>query len=127
MSSRKAQMRDMIILLPGIMGSVLQKDGKDLFALSWGAAWRALTSLGSSLQQMRLSGDDPSALDLGDGISAPRLMSDVHLIPGFFKIDGYTGISRFIKEYFSVIQGDVQDATRPANYFELPYDWRRDN
>lgn len=127
MGTDKVRMRDMVILLPGIMGSVLEKDNKDLFALSWSAAWTALTSAGSSLQEMMLKGDDPVAKDLGDGIRATRLMPDAHLIPGFFKIDGYERISRFITDYFNVIKGDVHDATKPANYFEFPYDWRRDN
>ena len=38
-------MRDVIVLLPGIMGSVLQKDGKDAWALSGGALIAALRSL----------------------------------------------------------------------------------
>lgn len=50
----KLRMRDIVVLLPGITGSVLQKDGKDLWAISGQAAWRALTSLGSSLQQLLL-------------------------------------------------------------------------
>lgn len=29
--NQKSKMRDMIILLPGILGSVLQKDGRDLW------------------------------------------------------------------------------------------------
>jgi len=127
MPTKKTPIRDLIVLLPGIMGSVLQKDGKDLFALSWSAGWSALTSGGSSLQQMMLSEDDSCDRDLGDGITATRLMSDAHLIPGFFKIDGYGRISEFIKSNFDVIQGDVQDQTQPANFFEFPYDWRRDN
>jgi len=124
---KKIPMRDIIVLLPGIMGSVLEKDNKDLFALSWTAGWRALISRGDSLQQMLLQGDDPDGKDLGDGVTATRLMSDAHLIPGFFKIDGYTRISNFIEETFEVIKGSVEDATKPANYFEFPYDWRRYN
>jgi hypothetical protein len=104
---KKIPMGDFIVLLPGIMGSVLQKDNKDLFALSWGAAWRALTSGAGSLQKMLLDGDDPDGKDLGDGITAPRLMSDAHLIPGFFKIDGYTAISEFITNNFDVVRGVV--------------------
>jgi hypothetical protein len=124
---KKITMRDVIVLLPGIMGSVLQKDNKDLFALSWSAGWRALTSRGDSLQEMFLKGDDPDGRDLGDGVSATRLMSDAHLIPGFFKVDGYTRISKFIEDTFDVIKGNVEDATKPANFFEFPYDWRRYN
>lgn len=124
---KKLTMRDMIVLLPGIMGSVLQKDNNDLFALSWSAGWRALWSRGDSLQEMFLKGDDPDGRDLGDGVTATRLMSDAHIIPGFFKVDGYTRISEFITENFDVIQGSVDDATKPANFFEFPYDWRRYN
>ncbi|PWT96406.1 MAG: lecithin--cholesterol acyltransferase, partial [Blastocatellia bacterium] len=127
MPTKKMPMRDLIVLLPGIMGSVLQKDNKDLFALSWGAAWGALTSAGKSLQLMKLAQDDPNGGDLDDGITAPRLMNDAHLIPGFFKIDGYTHVSQFIRNSFDVVPGDVFDSTKPANYFEFPYDWRRDN
>ena len=47
------------------------------------------------------------------------MIRDVHLIPGFWKIDGYTKMLRYIEETF--------DVTRGQNLFEFPYDWRRDN
>ncbi len=122
----KPRLNDMIILLPGITGSVLQKDGKDLWALSGQAAWQALTSLGDSLQALQLSGDDPDLDDLGDGIRATRLMPDAHLVPGLVKIDGYSSISRLITRYFEVKAGHIENP-EPANFFEFPYDWRRDN
>ena len=53
------RLRDMVIVLPGITGSVLQKDGKDVWALSGQAAWGALTSLGGTLEVLTLAGDDP--------------------------------------------------------------------
>ena len=52
-------MRDIVVLLPGIMGSVLQKDGKDIWAISDQTIWRALTSLGSARQHVTLGDDDP--------------------------------------------------------------------
>ena len=52
---------DVIVLLPGITGSVLQKDGRDIWALSGGAAVRALTSLGSSIMGLKLDDDDPDS------------------------------------------------------------------
>jgi hypothetical protein len=54
-----------------------------------------------------------------DGVTAPRLMPDLHLIPGLWKIDGYGKVGRYIREAFDVEPG--------RNYFEFPYDWRRDN
>ena len=123
----KVRMRDMIVLLPGIMGSVLQKDGRDLFALSASALWGAISTFGSALQQIKVQGDDYTRDDLGDGIRAVRLMPDAHLIPGFFKIDGYGAITRFITQNFKVTRGSLEDKQKPANFFEFPYDWRRDN
>jgi hypothetical protein len=64
----KVRMRDIVVLLPGITGSVLQKDGKDIWAISGQAVWKALTSLGSSLQQLMLRDDDPE-IDVGEECS----------------------------------------------------------
>ncbi|MGZ3386281.1 MAG: lipase/acyltransferase domain-containing protein, partial [Isosphaeraceae bacterium] len=110
---------DVIVLLPGITGSVLQKDGKDVWALSGGAAVRGLLSLGRSVRDLELHGDDPDADDLGDGITAPRVMPDTHLIPSLWKIDGYGKVATAIRQEFDVTPG--------INFFEFPYDWRRDN
>jgi Lecithin:cholesterol acyltransferase len=123
----KTKMRDIVIILPGIMGSVLQKDEKDLWAVSGQAAWGALRSLGGAFQQLKLDGDDPDAEYL-DGIIATRLVDDAHIIPGFVKIDGYTRTKRFIIENFDVVENKCFNIreSKAANFFEFPYDWRRD-
>jgi pimeloyl-ACP methyl ester carboxylesterase len=72
-----------------------------------------------------MSGDDSDEEDL-DGIVATQLIQDVHFIPGLWKIDGYTMLSRLITETFAVECGKLE-SSRPANFFEFPYDWRRDN
>ncbi len=118
-------MRDMVVLLPGISGSVLQRNGKDIWAPSGQAVWQALRSLGSSIRDLRLDGDDPQADDLDDGVRATRVITDVHLIPGLHKIDGYTGLLQLLAG-FGAITGDI-DSDQPANFFAFPYDWRRDN
>jgi pimeloyl-ACP methyl ester carboxylesterase len=110
---------DLIVLLPGITGSVLAKDGKDVWALSGAAALKGLASLGGSIKDLELQGDDPDADDLGDGITAPRVMPDTHLVPGLWKIDGYGKVAATLKEQLDVTPG--------VNFFEFPYDWRRDN
>lgn len=122
----KTRMRDVVILLPGITGSVLQKNGVDIWAISGRAIAKALFTLGDSLQELKLKGDDPDVDDLGDGICAPRLMPDTHLVPGLVKIDGYSSVTRLIIERFEVVPGSPE-GDGPANYFEFPYDWRRDN
>lgn len=121
----KERMRDLVVLLPGVMGSVLQKDGKDIWTT--GRATRAaLTGLGSSsLQQLKLEEDDPDVDDLEDGIQAISLITVPHLIAGLTKIDDYSALSRLITDNFNVIKANADD-DRPANFFEFPYDWRRD-
>ena len=51
-------MRDIVVLVPGITGSVLRKDGKDLWALSGQAFFSALRSMGRNLDALRLGADD---------------------------------------------------------------------
>src|SRR6266545_4222581 len=115
---RKA-MRDVIVLLPGITGSVLQKDGKDVWAVSGSSILNAVLSLGDDIRELALTEDPPDVDDLGDGVTATRVFHDIHLIPGLWKIDGYTKVVNRIKTTFDVTPGE--------NFFEFPYDWRRDN
>ncbi|MBG0565471.1 lipase/acyltransferase domain-containing protein [Actinoplanes aureus] len=110
---------DVIVLLPGITGSVLQRDGKDVWAPSGGAVLNGVRSLGRSVKELMLERDPVDQDDLGDGVVATRLVPDVHLIPGLWGIDGYSGISAMITSTFDVVPG--------RTYLELPYDWRRDN
>jgi pimeloyl-ACP methyl ester carboxylesterase len=110
---------DVVVLIPGILGSVLQKNGKDIWALSGSGIGRALATGWESIQRLALHGDSDKD-DLGDQIVASRLMDDVHLIPWLWKIDGYTRIRKALTTSFKDIQPGV-------NYFEFPYDWRRDN
>lgn len=117
--SIKSEMRDIVVFLPGITGSVLQKDGRDLWAISGQAAWDFVTSMGNFIQNLKLEEDDHTIDDIGDGIKATSLIQDTHFVPGLVKIDGYTDVARRIQDEFDIIPG--------ANYFEFPYDWRRDN
>jgi len=117
--SSKLPMGDVVVLLPGILGSVLTRDGHDVWAVSPGASWRAIRTLGHSVTDLELHDDDPTVDDLGDGVTAPRLQPDLHLIPGLWSIDGYTQIRSRIFATFDVVEGQ--------NWFDFPYDWRRDN
>jgi pimeloyl-ACP methyl ester carboxylesterase len=115
----KKAMRDIVVLLPGITGSVLQKDGKDVWNVTGGSILRALLSLGQNVKDLALDEDPPDVDDLGDGVTAPKIMRDIHLIPGLWKIDGYSKPLNYITDTFDVVPGE--------NFFEFPYDWRRDN
>jgi pimeloyl-ACP methyl ester carboxylesterase len=111
---------DVVVVLPGISGSVLAKDGKEIWGTSGQAIWKAVTSGGESIKQLALSASDDWRLDdLGDGITAPGLVQDLHIIPGLWKIDGYSGL---ISRLQSALGLDLNQ-----NLFPFPYDWRRDN
>jgi Lecithin:cholesterol acyltransferase len=112
------KIQDIIILIPGILGSELSKDGHPVWGLSSGAVFRGLKTLGGTIKSLILASDSLDD-DSIDGVTADRLLPDAHLIPGFWKIDGYGKIAETLKSAFSLIPG--------KNYFELPYDWRRDN
>lgn len=122
----RIKVRDIVIVLPGISGSELEKDGKPLWALSAGALWRFGRSGGQSLDVLTIKDDDPSVDDLGDGVCATRPIDDLVIIPGLYKINGYTGIRTLFVERFEIVSGAL-DSDQPANYFEFAYDWRRSN
>ena len=84
--------------------------------MSPGAALQAVLSLGKSVKQLEITcTDDPAKPDLGDGITAPRLVQDVHLVPGFWQIDGYTKIKQYL---FGQLTSGFQIGKRSAHAFE---------
>ena len=116
----RSPMSDVIVLLPGITGSALRKDGKVVWGFSGGALGSALFTRGKAMREkLMLSGDDPDTDDLGDGVSATELIPDLHLLPGLWKIDGYTRVAKVIQDRFEVRENE--------NFFLFAYDWRRDN
>ncbi|MGK7896784.1 MAG: lecithin--cholesterol acyltransferase [Xenococcus sp. (in: cyanobacteria)] len=153
---KKTPLKDIVVILPGITGSVLQKDGQDV----WGASKKALSEIiftgGDVLQQLKLDREDAlqdavrenkpiqgakaEDYEYGDGIRAVRIVNDARILAGLIKIlDGYSKTSELITEKFDVenskmaknfevIEGDIyNDGHKPANFYHFPYDWRRDN
>jgi hypothetical protein len=84
------------------------------------AIWHAVTSGGESVRSLSIKGaNDPSLDDLGDGVKATGLVQDLHIIPGLWKIDGYTALVNRLKSSLQLEGG--------RNLFEFAYDWRRHN
>ena len=106
--------KDLVILLPGITGSVLARGGTEVWSPSAGAIWRVVTSRGGSIADLELPAGPP-----GDDITAPRLIPDVTIVPGLIKIDGYSRIENYLVAGLGLERG--------RNYFPFPYDWRLDN
>jgi len=117
--------RDLVIVLPGITGSVLARQNpqggelKDLWAFSGQALWQAVKSFGGSLQELAVPHHNPIVDTPETNIIATRVVQGFHGILGLGKIDGYSELARIILDNFSVTDG---------HGFEwFPYDWRLSN
>ncbi|MGW6884663.1 lipase/acyltransferase domain-containing protein [Streptomyces goshikiensis] len=117
---------DLIVVLPGIGGSTLHRGGAPVWKppLALGGALRPF---GHALEQ--LAGDHRLLDDPGyeDGIVASGLIGAPVTIPGLTKLNQYRRLRSRLLGCFDLVQGDSNVDGRPANYFEFPYDWRRDN
>ena len=120
-------MRDLIVVLPGIMGSTLEKDGKLVWAPSAGAVLGAITSFGRSLQALtlpdRIGDDHPD-----DGVRSVDLMPDLHILPGIWTANiGYEALLHWLRSKFDLIEAPLDDPDRSANLLPVAYDWRLSN
>lgn len=112
-------MEDVVVLLPGILGSVLRKNGADVWGLSKGTIARALWHFGDNITDLAIPEDQLDRDDYDDSVTATALLPDTHLVPYFWKVDGYSHVARTLQSSLNLTAGQ--------NYFEFPYDWRRDN
>jgi len=117
---------DLVVVLPGIMGSQLRKDGRLIWGPSAGAAVRAITTFGRSVKQLQLPGgvgdDHPH-----DGVEPAGVMPDLHLLPGIWTpVKGY---DLLLKRLRSLGYRDVSPdpGAPPGNLLPLGYDWRLSN
>jgi pimeloyl-ACP methyl ester carboxylesterase len=117
--------RDLIVLIPGILGSVLQYHGQDLWAQTPGAFLRAMLNP-TEVWKLHLNHDDPEQDHLGDGITAPRLMPGIYGLHGLGLGAGYTPVDTFMKDYFD-LASNTAHSYHTGRYVHFPYDWRRDN
>jgi hypothetical protein len=138
-----AILRDLIVVIPGIMGSELRNEHGVIWGTSWNVLWGLLKSGGFQTLTLDYAKDVPDRDVLDDHVEAERVVPCAHMIPGFWKIDFYSHCLARIQSAFSNVFHGV--ATRKAvqagrvygknssgegnlaNLLEFPYDWRRDN
>jgi len=116
-------MSDVIVLIPGILGSVLVKDGRAIWGASGSSIGNNLITFGGALKELEL----PSGLghnDPNDGVTAPRILPKLFMVPTFWKADGYGRLADRLKERFAVTRATDDHA---GNLVEFPYDWRLSN
>jgi len=118
---------DLIVVLPGILGSTLAKNGELVWAPSAGAAIRAIRTLGRSIKSLKLPkewGDDHPK----DGVEPVALMPDLHVLPGIWSANiGYGVLLDWLESRFHLIRGPLDDPDRIPNLLPVAYDWRLSN
>lgn len=120
---------DLVVVLPGILGSTLGVRTADtpaaatpIWAPTAGALWRGLTG-GPKIT------DYPMPAGIGDqhpddGVEPVALMPDVHAIPGLWTpVKGYDPLLGFLRR----LGYREPDDGRPGNLLPVPYDWRLSN
>lgn len=113
------KLEDLIVVVPGILGSNLARvDASGAHDEIWGVGMatllRNVVSFGKRIQSLAIK-PDAYPDEPGDGIAATGLITDFQLIPGFVGIAGYSGlISRLRND-----NGLSGDQVRG-----FPYDWR---
>jgi len=116
---------DLIVVVPGIMGSTLSFDGRNVWTSRPLTVLAALARFGQHLRQLQLPediGDNPP----NDGIYPEDLMPSTHQIPGLWSpIHGYESLVRRMRETRRRL-GDT-DESRTLNPVVFPYDWRLSN
>ncbi len=110
---------DLVVVLPGIMGSTLSRHGKPVWSPSGGALLQAIASLGRNLKALRLPdgiGDEHP----DDGVEPTGLMPDLHAIPGIWTpLKGYGELLKRLRS-----MGHTEER---GNLLPVPYDWRLSN
>jgi pimeloyl-ACP methyl ester carboxylesterase len=119
--------KDLIVVLPGIMGSTLAKQGKLVWSPSAGSIVRAIASFGSSINELQLPdgiGDEHP----DDGVVPVGLMPDLHALPGIWTVQlGYDLLLQSLRQRFHLVEAPLDDPDRFANFLPVAYDWRLSN
>ncbi|SDF31569.1 Lecithin:cholesterol acyltransferase [Lentzea fradiae] len=112
-------MSDLVVVLPGILGSTLRDEDGMVWEVSGRAAVRAVLTLGRSLHRLKLPagiGDEHP----GDGIEPVALMADLHVIPGIWTpLKGYDRLTRRMNTLGHTVE--------KGNLLLFAYDWRLSN
>jgi pimeloyl-ACP methyl ester carboxylesterase len=123
--------RDVVVVIPGIMGSELvDSEGRLVWSVTPGMLTRAIRTLGASIRNLALEpgiGDNPPAGP--KQMRATRLIGSLHVVPGLWTpITGYDGLLNFLaSERFHLFDGVSGSNDCIPNLLPFPYDWRLSN
>jgi hypothetical protein len=120
----RQQLNDMVVVVPGIMGSTLVHDGREIWGLQSHSVAANLVSLGRPIRNLILPdriGDAPP----DDGVTAGALMRSAQIVPNFWNlVTGYSELVDYLTDRFTL---ERSTAAEPGNLLLFPYDWRLSN
>ncbi|MCX5370020.1 MULTISPECIES: hypothetical protein [unclassified Streptomyces] len=113
---RRESVEDLVVVVPGIMGSRLAVDGREVWGPSAGAVWEAIRTFSGSVRQLTLPKDVGDGHP-GDGVEPVGLFPALHALPGVWPLtDGYDTLLIWLQRMFTL---------RPSsNLIGFAYDWR---
>ena len=117
---------DLVVLIPGITGSALTRNGADVWSSKPLTVLAALASFGRQIRTLQLPNDiGDQAPD--DGVEAPALISHLHFLPGLWTpVHGYDKIAERLRRTCAR-DGQLGHQTASLNPLSFPYDWRLSN
>ena len=127
MSISTALIRNVVIVIPGIMGSELvDARERPVWSVAPGSLVSSIRALAANaLELPRDLGDDAAP----DGVVATRLLGSLHAIPGVWTpVTGYGGLLGFLRSNrFHLIERERGNPAVVPNLIPFPYDWRLSN
>jgi pimeloyl-ACP methyl ester carboxylesterase len=118
---------DVVVVIPGILGSTLRQGNKEVWGLSYGSLTRAIVTVARDIKRLKLP-DNIADEAPDDGVQPGSLMPDLHVIPGIWTATvGYDTLFAHLRDRFALIPYDPQHPDRPANLVAFAYDWRLSN
>ncbi len=123
----KEYLNDLVVVIPGIMGSALRQHDRDVWALSGTAIADGLRTLARNVEALALPPGIGHSLPQGkgegepnDGVQATALIGGLHVIPGVWSpVKGYAELVATLRDRFAVVPDE--------NLILFPYDWRLSN
>ncbi|MFS0697572.1 esterase/lipase family protein [Streptomyces nitrosporeus] len=124
--TQRSRVEDMVVVVPGILGSRLaDAGGHEVWGLSGAPLLRGIRTFGRSVTGLTLPRDLGDAHP-GDGVRPVGLMRDLHALPGVGAlVDGYSGLLDWLERHFTLrrrLSGDAPGT--PVNLVGFAYDWR---
>ena len=111
----KHPLQDVVVVLPGIMGSALaDESGHEVWGTSLGTLAKGVLTGARAIKRLQLP---PGIGDAAapDGVVATHLLDDIHVIPGIWSVTiGYDRQMQWFRDTFDVVEaGDTVTRSQP--------------